>query len=50
MANRDFRNREQKKQKKDPKKVTTASILPTEPVAEVEVVKRKRKPQETEEE
>jgi hypothetical protein len=41
MGSKDKGKKEQKKQKKDGKKTTTASIF--EPVADVEVVKKKRK-------
>ncbi len=41
MGSRDFRKRETKKHKKDAKKAPAATIF--EPVAEVEVVKKKGK-------
>jgi len=44
MGSRDFRKRETKKTKKDEKKATTASVF--EPIAEVEVVKKKGKKEE----
>ncbi len=50
MGRRDFSHREQKKTKKDPKKLPQLSI--TTPVAEVEVIKKgkKREGREVEEE
>ena len=44
MGSRDKSKREHKKPKKDGKKTTTASIF--EPVAEVEVIKKKGKKEE----
>jgi hypothetical protein len=44
MGSRDFSKRETKKQKKDPKKIQTASVF--EPVVEVQVVKKKGKKEE----
>jgi len=43
----DFAHREKKKGKKDPKKIAPISI--TAPPAEVEVIRKKRKPREEEE-
>jgi|WetSurMetagenome_2_1015567.scaffolds.fasta_scaffold272390_2 hypothetical protein len=48
MANRgDFAHREKKKGKKDPKKIAPVSF--NAPPVEVEVIRKKRKPQEEEE-
>ena len=44
MGSKNFRKRETKKPKKDEKRTTTASIF--EPIAEVEVVKKKGKKEE----
>jgi hypothetical protein len=46
MGSRDYRHREAKKQKKDPKKILTEAILPPSP--NVEVVKKKKKEPEEE--
>jgi len=49
MGKRDYRHREPKKQKKDVRKVTPVTILPT--TMNVEVIKKERKkPEEAEEE
>jgi hypothetical protein len=48
MGSRDYRKREQKKPKKDNRKLPQVSILPT-PIS-VEVIKKKRKREEEEEE
>jgi len=47
MGRRDYRRREPKKAKKDAKKVSTATILPTPTT--VEVIKRGKKKEEVEE-
>ena len=47
MGRRDYRHRETKKQKKDAKKISTATILT--PPATVEVVKKVKKEREAEE-
>ena len=47
MGKRDFRHREPKKQKKDAKKISAATILPS-PVT-VEVIKKGKKEREEEE-
>ena len=48
MGKRDYRHRETKKAKKDPKKIPQVTILPTP--TNVEMVKKKRKGKEVEEE
>ncbi len=47
MGSRDYRRREAKKPKKDARKLPPVTIVPT--VAEVEVVKKSKKPRELEE-
>lgn len=48
MGRRDYRHREPKKQKKDAKKVSPVTILPSP--TNVEVIKKKKKREEVEEE
>ncbi len=48
MGRRDFSHREQKKTKKDPKKIAPLTVI--SPPVEVEVIRKKRKPREEEEE
>ncbi len=47
MGRRDYRHREPKKSKKDAKKISVATILPSPPV--VEVIKKGKKEREVEE-
>ncbi|MFH1646360.1 MAG: hypothetical protein ABID71_01525 [Chloroflexota bacterium] len=46
MGSRDFRHREQKKVKKDPKKLPTVNVL--KPPVNVEVIKKGKKREEEE--
>ncbi len=46
MGKRDYRHREPKKSKKDTKRVSAATILPLEPIVEVEVIKKGKKKEE----
>jgi len=43
MGKRDFKQREQKKPKKDARKTPAATILPAPPPVEVEVVRKGKK-------
>ena len=49
MGKRDFRGREAKKQKKSAKKTLATTILPLEPVVEVEVIKKGKRTEAEEE-
>ncbi len=50
MGKRDYRHREPKKPKKSARKVVATTILPVEPMAEVEVIKKGKRKEEEEEE